>query len=107
MEAIILILLGTLVIVSLLANAFRKDGNDVRATLAKADKANFELKAKVAELEIELNNRPTWASVDRAYKAGRQDTIKAIAAEEGLRVAEAVEAKAQANVKAFTKRSQR
>lgn len=107
MEAIILILLGVLVVVSLIANALKRDGDDTRVLLTKADKNILELKAKVAELEAELSGRPTWASVDRAYKAGRQDTIKAIAAEEGLRVAEAVKAKAQANVKAFTKRSQR
>lgn len=107
MEAIILILLAGLVVVSLLASAFKRDGDDVRVTLAKADKANFELKAKVAELECELNNRPTWASVDRAYKAGQQDALSAIAAEEGLRVAEAVKAKAASNMAAFAKRSQR
>lgn len=107
MEAVVLILLGVLVVVSLLANAFKRDGDDVRAALVKADKANLELKATLAELEYELTNRPTWASVDRAYKAGQQDAIKAIAAEEGLRVAEAVKAKAASNMASFAKRSQR
>lgn len=107
MEAVILLLLGTLVVVSLIANAFRKDGDDVRITLAKSDARVRQLEAQVAELEGELSARPTWASVDRAYKAGQTDAVKAIAAEEGLRVAEAVKAKAQANMAAFTKRSQR
>lgn len=107
MEAVILVLLGVLVVMSLLAHAFKRDGDDVRVTLAKADKTVLELKAKVAELEIEVNSRPTWASVDRAYKAGQQDAIKAIAAEEGLHVAEAVKAKAASNMASFAKRSQR
>ena len=104
METVIVVLMVVLVIVSLLANAFRKDGDDARSLVRKLDNQLAEANTRVAELEAELQARPTWASVDRAYKAGKADVVNAVAAEEGLRVAEATKARMVARANAFSKR---
>lgn len=103
MEAIILLLLGTLVVVSLLASAFRKDAQEVSAKLAKAENALVKAEDRIAK----LRKRPTWRTVRSAYKAGERDTIRSIAAEHGLRVAEKAAAEMQQLMEDFTKRSQR
>lgn len=103
MEAIILLLLGTLVVVSLLASAFRKDAQEVSAKLAKAENALAKAEQKVDM----LRKRPTWRTVRSAYKAGQRDVVRAVAAEHGLRVAERTAAEMQQLLNGFTKRNTR
>jgi hypothetical protein len=103
-EIIVILLFIALIIVSLLANAFRKDGDDARSLVKKLDSQLTSANAHVADLEAELQSRPTWSTVDRAYKAGQSDLVNAVSAEEGLRVAEATKARMTARANAFSKR---
>lgn len=96
MEAIILILLGTLVIVSLLANAFKRDGDDLRVTLAKADARVRQLEAQVSILEQRIEAMPTPEQV-----------INRIAANKAMRVAERATAELRKEHDQFTRRYQR
>jgi len=100
-EIVIVILMVALVVVSLLANAFRKDGDDRLALVRKLDSQLIAANTRITELEAELQARPTWSTVDRAYKAGQSDVVNAVAAEEGLRVAEATKARMTARANAF------
>lgn len=103
MEAIILLLLGTLVVISLLANAFRKDAQEATAKLAKAEDALAKANTRIDGLK----KRPTWRTVRSAYKAGQRDVVRAVAAEHGLRVAEKTAAEMQQLIEGFTKRNTR
>ena len=103
MEAVILVLLLVLVVVSLLAHAFRKDAHEVSAKLVKAENALAKAEARAER----LRKRPTWRTVRSAYKAGERDTVRAIAAEHGLRVAERTAAEMQQLLNGFTKRNTR
>lgn len=85
MDVLIVVLFVALIIVSLLANAFRKDTLDTAATVKRleADLAKSQRRIK------KLSQRPTWDNVQKAYEAGERDSIEAVAKERGLRAAEA------------------
>ena len=96
MEAVILLLLVILVVVSLLAHAYKRDGDDVRATLTKADGRIRQLEAQVSLLEQQIEAMPTPEQV-----------INRIAANKAMRVAERAAAELRKEHDQFTKRSQR
>lgn len=85
MEALIILLFVALIVVSLLAAAFKRDGDDARV-LVKGLKADL---AKADRRIQRLRQRPTWENVQKAYEAGERDSIEAVAKERGLRAAEA------------------
>ena len=97
MEIVIIILFVALIVVSLLANAFRKDGLDTAATVKRleADLAKADRRIK------KLSQRPTWGNVQKAYEAGERDTIETVAKERGLRAAEATYKQLTEEVSAF------
>ena len=96
MEAVVLILLGGLVIVSLLANAFKRDGEDVRASLVKADARVRQLETQVALLEARIEEMPTPEQV-----------INRIAANKAMRIAANKAAELRKEHDEFTRRYQR
>lgn len=96
MEAVVLILLGGLVIVSLLANAFKRDGDDVRASLVKADARIRQLEAQVSVLQQELAEMPT-----------EQQIINRIAAARAMRVAQRAATQLRKEHDEFVKRNTR
>lgn len=85
MEALIILLFVALIVVSLMANAFRKDGDDARALVRKLDADLAKSQRRIQK----LRQRPTWVTVQAAYEAGERDAIEAVAKERGLRAAEA------------------
>lgn len=96
MEAIILILLGTLVIVSLLANAFKRDGDDARAALVKSDARIRQLEQQITLLEQRIAATPTPEQV-----------INRIAANKAMRIAANKAAELRKEHDEFTRRYQR
>lgn len=96
MEAVILVLLGVLVIVSLLAHAYKRDGDDVRITLTKADARVRQLEAQVALLQQQIEKTPTPEQV-----------INRIAANKAMRIAANKAAELRKEHDEFTRRYQR
>jgi G:T/U-mismatch repair DNA glycosylase len=84
-EIVIIILFVVLIVVSLLANAFRKDGLDTAATVKRLEADLAKADRRISK----LRQRPTWDAVQRAYHAGERDAVEAVAKERGLRAAEA------------------
>lgn len=96
MEAVILVLFGVLVFVSLLAAAFKRDGDDVRGVLTKADARVRQLEAQVSLLEAQIAATPTPEQV-----------INRIAANKAMRIAANKAAVLRKEHDEFTKRYQR
>lgn len=96
MEAVILLLLVALVVVSLLANAFRKDGDDTRVLLTKADARVRQLEAQVSMLQQQIEEMPS-----------EQQIINRIAAARAMRVAQRAAAELRKEHDEFTRRYQR
>jgi hypothetical protein len=85
MEIIVVGLFIALVIVSLMANAFRKDGDDARVLVKRLDRQLASADRRISK----LRQRPTWDNVQKAYEAGERDAVEAVAKERGIRAAEA------------------
>lgn len=96
MEAVILVLFGVLVFVSLLAAAFKRDGEETAAKLVKADGRIKQLETQVALLEARIEAMPTPEQV-----------INRIAANKAMRVAERAAAELRKEHDQFTRRYQR
>lgn len=97
MEIVIIILFVALIVVSLLANAFRKDGLDTAATVKRLEADLAKADRRISK----LRQRPTWENVQKAYEAGERDAIEAVAKERGLRAAEAAYKQLTEEVSAF------
>jgi hypothetical protein len=96
-EIVIIILFVALIVVSLLANAFRKDGLDTAATVKRLEADLAKADRRISK----LRQRPTWENVQKAYEAGERDAIEAVAKERGLRAAEAAYKQLTEEVSAF------
>ena len=76
MEALIILLFVALIVVSLMANAFRKDGDDARVLIRKLD-------SEIVWLRAELASRPTMTDLKAAQIAAAREVVTAIAQGEG------------------------